>query len=187
MSRARPLLLAGMLLLAGCASQPDFDPDAAGRLQTEVLTVSTAAAENRLPDALAQLDAVRVRADAARDADLISEARYQRILAALAGVRADIEAAITEQEIQRLAAEAAEAARVAEAERIRLEQEAAAAQAEAQRIADQAEAQRIANEATAQNGGGGNGGNGGNGGGNGDEKGKPQGNGKSQGKGKADD
>ncbi|MCU1438438.1 MAG: hypothetical protein JWP66_1525 [Naasia sp.] len=141
------IVLAGVLLLAGCAPQPDLVPSAAARLQNEVLAVSTAAAENRLADALTELDAVRVRLDAARDADLVTQERYLQILTAIAGVRADLETAIAEAE--RLAAE--EAARIAREQAAAAEQQRIAAEAEAQRIA--AEAQRAAEEAAANNGG----------------------------------
>ena len=77
--------------LSGCAPAR-YDPASAAKLQSDVLDVSTAAADGDWSGTSAGLD--RVVADAQQDAEAgrISLARLNSILAAVAAVRADLRA-----------------------------------------------------------------------------------------------
>ncbi|BDZ44161.1 hypothetical protein [Naasia aerilata] len=125
-------VLAAVLTLAGCAPAPDLAADAAGRLQQQVLAVSTASAGGRLDEALAGLDQTEKELDAALAAEEISPKRYREVREAIRLVRADLDAAVA------AAAQAqADAAAAAEAQR----------QAElAQQLADQQAAEEAAAE-----------------------------------------
>lgn len=84
-----------LLVLSGCQSAPpDLSPDQAEQLQTRVLSITTAVADGSYPGALDEVAALEADLDAAAAAGTISFSRYQRIEAALATVRADVQAAI---------------------------------------------------------------------------------------------
>ncbi|HEU4807242.1 MAG TPA: hypothetical protein VFT01_03200 [Homoserinimonas sp.] len=86
------------ITVAGCApQQTDYDPDIADRLQGEVLEVSQLSANADFTSALLGLSELEVELKDARARGLLTEERYESIMAALALVRADLEAAIAAQ------------------------------------------------------------------------------------------
>jgi hypothetical protein len=172
------LALALSLTLAGCAPAPELTTSAAERLQEQVLAVTTAASEGRLPAAVTALDAAEADLDRAFDRNEVSPDRYRQILDALRLVRADVDAAIEKAEADAEAAREAELAKqIAD---LQAQQQAAAEQAAAeQAAAEQAAREQAAQEEAARQNGGndeeqgnGNGnGNGNNGNGNGNGRG----------------
>lgn len=127
-------ILAGWLLgtvvltgtLAGCAAAPELDGTAARELQSQVLSVTEAAAANDPTASLKHLDDLVLKLDEAAARGEVSFPRHQSIRKSVDAVRADLNA------------KQAEAARVA-AEQDAAAQAAAAAAAQAQAAA-QAEA-----------------------------------------------
>ncbi|MEX1079370.1 MAG: hypothetical protein WED09_09720 [Homoserinimonas sp.] len=84
--------------ITGCApQQTDYDPDFADILQGEVLEVSELSAGADFEAALLALTELEAALKDARARDLLTEERYEAILAATALVRADLEAAIAAQ------------------------------------------------------------------------------------------
>ena len=124
--------LTGALLaaaLAGCGSPaPELDRDAARQLQSQVLSVSQAAAANDPAGSLKLLDGLMTRLDAAAASGEVSFKRHQSIKSAIDAVRADL--AAQQAAAQRAAAEQAAAAQAtqekAAAEKAAAEQAAAA-------------------------------------------------------------
>ncbi|WP_207456163.1 hypothetical protein [Desertivibrio insolitus] len=103
------LPLAGMLALAGCATEqpPEYDLSTAQGLQTQVYAVSDLAAQAKHPEALAKLDELSAAAGAALSAGRIDQARYDRIMLAIEQVRGRLgtiiasgEKAALEQQLQ---------------------------------------------------------------------------------------
>ena len=99
-------LLVGALMLTGCVGngRPTATPTtssyssaAASRLQSAVLSVSSSAAGGDPAAALSRLDELTVTLADARARGEISAARLDSISAAMALVRADLQAAITAQ------------------------------------------------------------------------------------------
>jgi outer membrane biosynthesis protein TonB len=87
-----------LLLTSGCQAAPlDIAPDEAKAFQSRVLTVTTAVADGRYAAAFETLAALETELDAAAAEGTVSFARHQRIDAAMAAVRADIQAAIDAQ------------------------------------------------------------------------------------------
>ena len=82
--------------LAGCAAPPAYTTEAAGVLQSSVLAVTEAAAAGDPASGIARLDELQVAVDAQLASGGIDQARYDRISAAIALVRADLQAAIDE-------------------------------------------------------------------------------------------
>lgn len=80
------------LLLAGCAS--DYGAQTAAELQARVVTVTDASAAGDWLTASTAVDELAADAADARAEGLITEARYDRIMAAIELVRAELEAAI---------------------------------------------------------------------------------------------
>jgi len=123
--------LTGALLaaaLAGCGSPaPELDRDAARQLQSQVLSVSQAAAANDPAGSLKLLDGLMTRLDAAAASGEVSFKRHQSIKSAIDAVRADLAA---QQAAAQRAAEQAAAAQAAQekaaAEKAAAEQAAAA-------------------------------------------------------------
>jgi len=105
MTRTTPprVVLASVLFavavgLSGCAPQTaDYGAELAGELQGEVLEVSQLAADADFDSALLALDELEVALKDARARGLLTEERYESILAATALVRSDLEAAIAAQ------------------------------------------------------------------------------------------
>ena len=98
------MILAGILLLAGCASPGDgYSDETAQSLQQRVLAVTEAAVAADYPAARLRIDELRAAADDALARGELTEERHQSISSALDLVQADIDAAIAEQ--QRLAEE----------------------------------------------------------------------------------
>ena len=108
MRRATALvtLVAGALMLTGCvgngvpAAPPttsSYSSAAASRLQSAVLSVSSSAAAGDPAAALSRLDELTVTLADARARGEVSTARLDSISAAMALVRADLQAAITAQ------------------------------------------------------------------------------------------
>ncbi|MET0975316.1 MAG: hypothetical protein ABWX82_06585 [Leifsonia sp.] len=95
----RTMLVSTLLVvLSGCQSAPsDLSPDQAEQLQTRVLSITTAVADGSYSGALDEVAALEADLDAAAAAGTVSFSRYQRIEAALATVRADVQAAIDAQ------------------------------------------------------------------------------------------
>ena len=102
MTRARTAVAAVVLsagvVLSGCAQAPSFDPDAAATFQERVLEVSTAASTAEFDAALQKVAELEVEVKDALARGLITPERYDSILAAIALVRADLEAAIAAQQ-----------------------------------------------------------------------------------------
>lgn len=87
-------------LATGCqASPPDISDETAAQFQSRVLAVSTAVADGGYAAALDALTALQAELDAAAADGSLSFARHQRIEAAMALVRADIQAAIDAQAV----------------------------------------------------------------------------------------
>jgi multidrug resistance efflux pump len=107
------VLLAGAL--AGCGSPaPELDRDAAKQLQSEVLSVSQAAAANDPAGSLKLLDGLLTRLDAAASSGKVSFKRHQSIKSAIDAVRADL--AAQQAAAERAAADKAAAAQAAAAQ-----------------------------------------------------------------------
>jgi hypothetical protein len=128
--------LAGVVLLAGCASQPDITAEAAEELQTSVVSIATLA-QSDAAAALTELDALEGRLDAASADGSIQEGRATDIRSSIDLVRADLTAAV---EAARVAAEQAAAEQAAA-------DKAAADLAAEQAAADQAAADEAARQA----------------------------------------
>ena len=123
------LLTAGLLAgaLAGCApASPELGTDAAKELQSQVLSVTEAAAADDSPGSLKLLDELVTKLDDAAARGEVSFKRHQSIKASIDAVRADLTA-------KQAAADAAKAA----AQQAAAQQE-AAAQAAAAAAATQA-------------------------------------------------
>ena len=99
-------LLVGALMLTGCVGNgvpaatpmtPSYSSAAASRLQSAVLSVSSSAAAGDPAAALSRLDELTVTLADARARGEVSAARHDSISAAIALVRADLQAAITAQ------------------------------------------------------------------------------------------
>lgn len=135
-------LLAGVLLagaLGACGSPaPELDRNTATELQSQVLSVSEAAAAHDPAGSLKLLDRLLTRLDAAAANGEVSFKRHQSIKAAIDAVRADLTA-------QQAAAAAARAA----AEKAAAEKAAAAKAAAAQKAQAEAAAARAAAEQAA--------------------------------------
>ena len=83
------------LSLTGCAGQQtDYGPEAADRLQAEVLEVSQLAAGADYTAAMVSLSELEVELKGARARGDVTDERYESVMAALALVRADLQAAI---------------------------------------------------------------------------------------------
>jgi hypothetical protein len=140
MSARRPTAFAStalaIALLAGCAPSPSYDAAAAELLQQQVLAVSTSSAEQDWEAARTRLLELEASANVALARGEISQQRFDAIIAALALVRADLDAAIAAAE--KAAAEAAAAEAAAE--------EAARQQAAAKEAARQQAARDAAGE-----------------------------------------
>lgn len=95
MTRAAVAAVILALTLSGCASEPPaLDQSAAGRLQTGVLSVTTAVSAGDYADAQAALDALQADLLAAASAGDVSGERSARIQSAIDRVGADLDAAI---------------------------------------------------------------------------------------------
>lgn len=92
------VVLSAAVVLSGCAQSPSFDPDAAAMFQERVLEVSTAASTAEFEAALQKVAELEVEVKDALARGLITPERYDSILAAIALVRADLEAAIAAQQ-----------------------------------------------------------------------------------------
>jgi hypothetical protein len=99
-------------LLTGCAAAPDVSAGAAEDLQASVQQVATLASTGDHPSALAELDTLQSRLDAAVADDEVSDERSASIRAAIELVRADLATEIAVAEA-RAAADAAAAAQAA--------------------------------------------------------------------------
>lgn len=80
--------------LAGCAGQPDPTAEQAQEYRTQVVAIAEASAAGDYTGALAALDALQTEVDAAVADGSLDGDREQRIVDAIAVVRADLEAAI---------------------------------------------------------------------------------------------
>ena len=126
-------MLAGTLLLSGCASPTVYSEETAQDLQQRVLAVTDAAAGADYPAAKVRIDELRAAANDALARGDISDERHAAIVSALDLVESDVDAALAAK-----AAAAAEAARLAEEQRLAEE---AAVAAEAARLAEEQEKQ----------------------------------------------
>ncbi len=91
------LVLASSLVIgvSGCQNAPpDISADRAQQFQSDVLSISTAVAAGSLAEALDEVESVEAELDAAAADGTISFSRHQRIDAALAAVKSDLQAAI---------------------------------------------------------------------------------------------
>jgi hypothetical protein len=87
------------ILLAGCAgAAPELDEEAAGQFQARVVTAKQMAAEQEFHGAVAELEQLGKDVQAAGGQGRLSQERRSRIEAAIAKVRADLEAAIAAAE-----------------------------------------------------------------------------------------
>jgi ABC-type phosphate/phosphonate transport system substrate-binding protein len=84
--------LAVVVLLAGCA--PGYGQETAESLQTRVAAVTEASSVADWTRALAELDVLTADAAAALQAGLLPETRHDSIIAAIALVRAELDAAL---------------------------------------------------------------------------------------------
>lgn len=126
--RASIALALGVALVAGgCAAAPSYDPTAAEQLQQQVLDVTTSAAEGAFADARTGLLELEADARDAHARELITAERLDSILAAIVLVTASIDAEIAAQqaEAERVAAEEEAARQAAEEARQAAEREAA--------------------------------------------------------------
>jgi hypothetical protein len=90
--------LAFTLAVTGCgAQQGDYDSDIADHLQGEVLEVSQLSAAADFAGAMLTLTELEAGLKDARARGLLTEERYESILAATALVRADLQAALDAQ------------------------------------------------------------------------------------------
>jgi ribosomal protein S20 len=88
-----------LLALAGCSAAPtDLESTAATDLQTAVVAVATPAAAADYETAITQLDEVQARLDAAIEDGAVSASRAAQIQSAIDVVRADLEAALAEEQ-----------------------------------------------------------------------------------------
>lgn len=83
--------LAVTLALSGCAGQSAYPAAVADRLQDTVLQVTTYASSGNIDAALAALDELERRLEAAHASGQISDARYRDVQAAIERVRAQLE------------------------------------------------------------------------------------------------
>ena len=97
----RTLVLAAAVLaistLAGC-EVPGIEPGTAEEFQAEVARVTTAAESGQYEQALRDLDDLTVRLDTATRQGEVSRSREERISAAIAAVRLDLQREIAEQD-----------------------------------------------------------------------------------------
>jgi hypothetical protein len=108
------VLLAGALAACGSPA-PELDRNAATQLQSQVLSVSQAAAAHDPAGSLKLLDRLITRLDAAAANGEVSFKRHQSIKAAIDAVRADLAAQQAAAAAARAAAEHAAAAKAAAA------------------------------------------------------------------------
>ncbi|GEL96455.1 hypothetical protein CTE05_00020 [Cellulomonas terrae] len=128
------VVLAAVLVCAGCAGRPDLEADRAQTLQESVLAVTQAAGEARWADAQSLLLTTRTTLDDGVDAGEVSTTRYREIDAALdlvatelAAAQAAADQAAAEQAAAEQAAAEQAAAEQAAAEKAAAEQNAPAA------------------------------------------------------------
>lgn len=95
-------------LVTGCVGSSTYDTETAGRLQQQVLAVSTASAEGDWAAASTALMELEASAATALARGEITQARFDAIMAAVSLVRADIDAAIAAAAAEEAAREAAE-------------------------------------------------------------------------------
>jgi hypothetical protein len=138
--RLAVLVLAAVLSggLAGCAPAPELSDSAATGLQVSVQLVAAKAAAGDPAAAVAELDALQSKLDAAVAGGDVVDERSVEIQAKIDAVRADLQQQIADAEAAAAAAAQAAADAAAEAQRV------AAEQAEAQRLADEAAARENA-------------------------------------------
>jgi hypothetical protein len=138
--RLAVLVLAAVLSggLAGCAPAPELSDSAATGLQASVQLVAAKAAAGDPAAAVAELDALQSKLDAAVAGGDVVDERSVEIQAKIDAVRADLQQQIADAEAAAAAAAQAAADAAAEAQRV------AAEQAEAQRLADEAAARENA-------------------------------------------
>jgi hypothetical protein len=142
------------LALSGCAAQNEPAPYAtstAADLQQSVLHVTRAAGDGEYAAARTRLEELEVATKVAHARGELTEARHDSILAAIALVRADLEALIAEAEAKAKAAAEKkraeeEAARKAAEEEARKAAEAKAAEEARKAAADREAAERAARE-----------------------------------------
>ena len=90
--------------LAGCApAGPVYTSEAAQALQSSVLAVTEAAAEDDPDSALARLDELQAALDAQLAGGGIDQARYDSVSAAVSAVRADLQSAIDARQAEEAA------------------------------------------------------------------------------------
>ena len=92
------MAVAAILALSGCAADDGYTDAAAQSLQGAVLAVTQASSTGDWATAQAALDETATRLTAAVEAGDISEERAAEIIAAIAEVRADLDALIAAQE-----------------------------------------------------------------------------------------
>ncbi|WP_457964381.1 hypothetical protein M1E17_22615 [Arthrobacter sp. D1-29] len=96
--RRAVMFLLAAALLAGCAGAPELDEEAAGKFQARVVAAKQLAAEQEFHGAVAELEQLGNEVQAAGDQGRLSQERRSRIEAAIAKVRADLDAAIAAAE-----------------------------------------------------------------------------------------
>ncbi|UZX05128.1 hypothetical protein F8G81_22935 [Arthrobacter sp. CDRTa11] len=96
--RRTAMFLLAAALLAGCTGVPELDGEAAGQFQARVVAAKQMAAEQEFHGAVAELEQLGKDVQAAGGQGRVSQERRSRIEAALAKVRADLEAAIAAAE-----------------------------------------------------------------------------------------
>ena len=116
------------LVLGGCATPPQYDPEAAAALQTQVAEITTASADGNWEAALTHVQGLEADARDAHARGDISVERLDSILAAIDVVRQSLDAERAAEEEAAAEARRAEEERQAEAER-QAEIEKAAAEA----------------------------------------------------------
>lgn len=140
--------LIAALVLGGCATAPQYDPEAAAALQTQVAVITTASADGDWEAALTHVQALEADARDAHARGEISVERLDSILAAIELVRQSLDAERAAEE--EAAAEArrseeerqAEAERQAEIEKAAAEAREKAAEEAAKRAEEEAERER---------------------------------------------
>jgi uncharacterized membrane protein YdfJ with MMPL/SSD domain len=102
-------VLAAVLGLAGCAAGEAYPAATARQLQSGVQEVAATVATRDYAGAIAKLDALQTRADAAQKEGDLDHARYLAVSRSIAAVRADLvdlqaaaERAQLEQQLQQL-------------------------------------------------------------------------------------
>ena len=90
------------VVLTGCAAGEHYPAGTARQLQSGVQQVAASAATQDYAGALAELDALQARGDAARKAGTLDQARYLSISRSIAVVRSDLTALQAAAEQQRL-------------------------------------------------------------------------------------